>query len=416
MKWNRKQTVRMLLAVYLLFALTGCEEKTETTQIPDTGRVISDNTVEPQQTEREDAGIAEIKEQCREIAAFCQALFMDAETEQTEAFPYQTVLTQDAIDGIEQKLADAGYPVINSDDIYPAYLENTQEFSAFLHAIQQGEDASQEILTVSEDQSIYYFNLQYHANEMSYTGISISWDEHGKLVLSDIETVPVLDWGTTNAGDFYYQLVPLDGHWDAYSLIRLHPIDHTLYDFNASYILPIGYAGNNLFLVDWDSENNQALSLNDTFEYLYRQRTGDYFYPDGLKLYSDVYWIPAELFEDIVWSSFDLSLSSFRQKARYNEEDDTYPWQEVNVDNVSYFPTLTSDVRECRDNADGTFTLIVDVMCLDKKADPLFTHEVTIRADEKGEFQYLANKITKRSTMGMPNSKPRIPEQWHPTE
>ena len=51
-------------------------------------------------------------------------------------------------------------------------------------------------------------------------------------------------------------------------------------------------------------------------------------------------------------------------------------------------------------------------MCLDMKADPLFTHEVTIRTDGNKDFQYIANEITYTGDYELPDSKPRMSVQW----
>lgn len=398
--------------ILFLFLFTGCGVITKSESRMEKGSSDFNTTKKQTIMEQEDADTEELKERCQEIALFCQESFLHAEREQSEYFPYDSLLTQDAIDCIEQDLAEAGYPVINSDSKYPSYLENPEGFSEFWNLVKSHKNARQEIIAVSEYGGLHYSLFQYINGEPIHTNATISWDENKEIVIEDIIKQPVLDWGMTKEGDIYYQLHPLDGHWDAYNLIRMKPVDHTLYDLNWKYILPIGYTSKNLFLVDWTYTDYNNLCFNDLFEYLYKKKTGDYFYPDGLEFREDAYWIPADLFEDIVLPYFDISLSEFRTKTLYDDERDAYPWQEIGVNNAFYYPTLTPEVKECRENEDGTVTLMVDVLCFDKKADPLFTHEVTIRTNEEGGFQYIANRITYVGDYELPNSKPRMSVFW----
>lgn len=396
----------------LLLMLAGCGTVSELETETETGSSDVNAAAEQQIVEKEDADIEQLKGRCQEIALTCQGLFFDAETEEADNFSNSTLLTQAAVDSIEDKLANAGYPIMNSDSKYPSYLENAEGLSEFWNFVNHDENAQQEIITVSSYGRLYYYIFQYINGEKKYISATISWNENDELVIDEITKQSVLDWGITNEGDFYYQIIELDRHWDAYNLIRLKPVDHTLYDLNAEYIIPIGYINKNLFLVNWSDTDFSNLCFNDLFEYLYKKKTGDYFYPEGFDFHEDAYWISADLFEDTILSYFNISLNEFRAKTLYDDESETYPWQEVNVDNVSYFPTLTPEVTECRENEDGTFTLVVNVMCLDMKADPLFTHEVTIRTDGNKDFQYIANEITYTGDYELPDSKPRMSVQW----
>ena len=92
-------------------------------------------------------------------------------------------------------------------------------------------------------------------------------------------------------------------------------------------------------------------------------------------------------------------------------ESNTYPWQALNGSNIIYCPTLTPEVVERRDNEDGTFTIVVDVLCFDYKCFPMFTHEITIRPDGDGGFHYVANLVTYESEQGVPATAPRLKAQ-----
>ena len=121
--------------------------------------------------------------------------------------------------------------------------------------------------------------------------------------------------------------------------------------------------------------------------------------------------IPAEIFEKTILPYYDIPLDEFRASALYQRESDAYPWQTLNGSNIIYCPTLTPEVVARRENEDGTFTIVVDVLCFDYKCFPMFTHEITIRPDGDGGFHYVANRVTYVSEQGVPATTPRLKAQ-----
>ena len=361
--------------------------------------------------ERHDASEADataIMEKCRQAMELCRELFLSAETENSPYYPSGAVFTQQTVDNIEALLADHGYPVVDSDGFYPSNLQNADGLTAFLRAIEDRASARQDIVYVSKYGQLDWFSFFCTEGSLYCVRGSAGFDEDGNLSMATPQQGPVLDLGLTDSGYFYYQLQPLNNHAEAYSSVLTAPPDQVLYDLCAKYILPVGYQGNNLFLLDWDSADYGSLSFNDLLEYLYLIRH-DYLDTASFSLASDgIYSVPAEIFEDAVLPYFDISLEQFRAASLHDAATDTYPWQRSGFMNVTYFPPLTPYVSEFRENGDGTITITVDVLCFDLQAFPLFTHEVTIRPHDDGRFQYLANAVTYKSGIDFPNTKPRL--------
>ena len=150
------------------------------------------------------------------------------------------------------------------------------------------------------------------------------------------------------------------------------------------------------------------------FGHLYRMKYNEHAYTKDYEHSESPYYhyrIPAQTFEDTVFSYFSISLTDFRKRASYNEEEDFYPWQDIDATNIYYFPSLTPEVTAANENSDGSVTLCVTVMCLDMRTDCLFKHEVTIMPQDNGKFKYLSNQVTYRSDKELPSSSPRIPAQ-----
>ena len=92
----------------LLLMLAGCGTVSELETETETGSSDVNAAAEQQIVEKEDADIEQLKGRCQEIALTCQGLFFDAETEEADNFSNSTLLTQAAVDSIEDKLANAG--------------------------------------------------------------------------------------------------------------------------------------------------------------------------------------------------------------------------------------------------------------------------------------------------------------------
>ncbi len=422
---NTRRVISVFL-ILLILTLTGCgsaEEYSDTLKLIETGS-SSDN--EPDEVSLEyldpyidiDAEVSErLRNDCEEIAALCDELMSTGERENTQYYSYNTALTQGAVDKVEEHLAASGYPVINTDSVYPKYLDNSDGLKQFAESSESGQVSEQSIISVSMYDTIYYLTFQYDGAEMYYISTSITWDENGEYEISNSIKQKLIDWGMTYNGYFYYQLLELNRHWNACSYIRTQPVDKELYDLYIEYLSPANYPSS-VFTKDWDSQSYSEICFNDLFESFYIARNGEYVYADDYERFADMSCslIPASIFESTVLPYFDIDLDEFRALTLYMPDSDSYPWQELNCSNVIYCPCLTPEVTDKRDNEDGTFTVTVDVLCFDYKCFPRFTHEITIKPDNNGGFQYISNRVTYIDEHGVPETAPRLAAQRTTTD
>ena len=355
-----------------------------------------------------------ILKRCEEIGAVYYDAYISAEkTAPSDSWSEQT-LSQSSIDAIEQLLADAGFDIMNTDGVYPAYLSTAQNLYDFWDQVQRGESARQEIIRVTDAGNLSYMLFAWKNGEAFHYSMQYGVEDGSVLYYEKHE---ILDWELTGKGNFYYRIYPAgDKHYDDYSLIRTTAPDRALYDMALRCIIPVGYITTNLFVCDWTEEELGALSLNDLWEYFYYSYYAEQFCPDESAYLADrnCYMIPAAEFEKIVMPYFDIDLETFREKADYNAQGDYYPWRQLltnDVDHLWYY-ACTPEVTACRKNTDGTVTLTVEVLSTDLKTDCLFAHEVTIRPLENGGFQYVGNKVTYQTEYGLPEDRPRLQWNW----
>lgn len=312
----------------------------------------------------------------------------------------------------EHLLIDAGCCVIVQEDDAPEYVENAAAFYEFAARLARGEDAQLELLRVTEGKNLSYMRFACEDGTPRYSCMRYACSG-GAGAAESFETHEILDWELTDRGNFYFQLYPAgDRHYADYSRLRLEKPDSALYAMTRRYILPVGYKAVNLFLCDWREGNFGVVSFNDLYDACYFLRCGEQADPDAYAAGEDGYsrQIPAEEFEAALMPYFPVSQGELQQLARYDAEEDCYPWKPfLTNDAVWYFfPFLEPEVTACRENKDGTLTLTVDVGSADLKTDRLFSHELTVRELDGGQFQYVGNRVTYQTAYGLPPDEARL--------
>ena len=352
---------------------------------------------------------AKLEAAMREIGDVCRAEYLRAEKLPSDN-PGQETIGQEAVDAMEAALSGAGYCVENSDAVYPDYLENAETLNRFWEDVLKEQDAAAAVWGVTPGGSVSCRVFQYADGKGYCMHASGQWDDAGALELAYLEKKEILYWDMTPSG-FLYQDIRLDRHWNAANLLRARPVDHDLYAWTERYIAPIGYHDVNLFLLDWDSGDFGDVCFNDLLSRMYRMEYGDYLYARDYP-YADEPFphsvIPAALFESVIYKHFSISLDEFRERAFYDAENDAYPWQTLNGGNIAYYPELIPEVTQVTEHADGTVTLLVNVLCPDQHTDHLFEHEVTMKTEADGSFQYLSNRLVYRGKTELPSPQARI--------
>ena len=193
-------------------------------------------------------------------------------------------------------------------------------------------------------------------------------------------------------------------------LIRVIPMPELYRKISEKYLLPLGYRGNNLLCSDWSAEDPGGIDYNGVFEYFYEMEYGGVFpmerYRNG---------VPAEEFEALMMEYLPVDTGQLREWAAYDEESGTYAWNRLGCGNYSpsYFGTSVPEVTDLRENEDGTVTLTVEAVCgMVIADDAVITHEVTMRFEEDGSFQYLGNRILDDGIQNIPGYSYRISSRF----
>lgn len=237
----------------------------------------------------------------------------------------------------------------------------------------------------------------------------------GDVQLEDSAVYTASDWKYTAEG-----YIMFSGSWysEAYYLftlsdmeekvaLRVLPLDEKCRMLNETYMMPIGYVKNNMFLTDWSENDFSALDFYDLFDIFYRLIYGKevpYEPSDNLGV-GTVYQIPKEEFEHTIMAYLNIDSETLQQKTLYHADTKTYEYRPRGFYEVEYPEHPYPEVVDYRENEDGTITLLVNVVFPYEGLSKVFSHEVVVRPLENGGVQYVSNHVIQ--------SEDNVEESWY---
>lgn len=331
---------------------------------------------------------------------------METQTENTS----ETKLAK--IKRVIQRLEEQGYAAIDSKN--QINMVCADQAIDFCQAVEEkGQDDF--MLTVISD-TFQWIIYDFHCADGAVTvARNIYQYEDGDMQLEDSAVYTASDWKYTAEG-----YIMFSGSWysEAYYLfalsdmqekvaLRVLPLDEKCRALNEAYMMPIGYVKNNMFLVDWSENDFSSLDFYDLFDIFYRQIYGKevpYEPSDNLGV-GTVYQIPKEEFEHIMMAYLNIDSETLQQKTLYHTDTKTYEYRPRGFYEAEYPEHPYPEVVDYTENADGTITLLVNVVFPYEGLSKVFSHEVVVRPLENDGVQYVSNHVIP--------SEDNIEESWY---
>ena len=322
------------------------------------------------------------------------------------------ILSDETLEQMQDVVSKADMPVITSEEY--CTMSNYEKMDQFLKDCMNGEDTSVILYSLSNSGGVSRKEYIFDGSEMYLLTVGAGWNDSCDPVVSYISYTRMDEWKYTEKGWFCYKLcVPeppeVTEIVDGSELIRVIPLSEVYKDLSEKYVYPLCYQGNNILCSNWDTTTLSTLDYNGVYEYFYRMKYGERLDPGN---YTN--GIPATEFESVIMEYLPVTAEEIREWAVYDEETQTYAWASLGCGNynLSYFGTSVPEVIGVRQNEDGTMTLTVEAVCdMVVANDAVITHELTIRFDEDGGFQYLGNKILDDGIQNIPEYRYRISHQ-----
>lgn len=402
-----------ILVLISMILLTACENRTsaEHSYIDTDEETVLEAQAKENQWEKgydlpiEEMERKEAESDCLEIMEEIAEIYNSADKGESS----NVIISEDAMIQMKEVIGDSGVPVIGSESY--SCMENYRVIEEFLLNCQKGQAGETSLYEVHWNGGIGRLKYIYNGSEMYVLSANASWRNNGIPTITYISYTRIKEWRYSEKGWFGYELcVPeppeVTEIVNGSCMVRVKPLDEECLVLSEKYVLPLGYQGNNLLCSNWNTEDLKHLDYNGMYEYLYRMKYGEPFeaenYLDG---------IPAEEFECVIMEYLPVTTAQIRDWAAFDEDKQTYSWAILGCGNYAptYFGTSLPEVIGYRENEDSTITLTVEAVCsMILCDDAVITHELTIRLEEDGSFQYLGNEILNDGINDIPDYQYRI--------
>jgi len=275
-------------------------------------------------------------------------------------------------------------------------MEPVKEFCTKVTEKQEG---TLWLVTALNNGNFVLFYIETEEGNVDVLAESLFWRNEG-LVIDPVYTdrFRAETWKCTENGYLFFEKTYMAGFSGPYGhvAVRIKPLDRVCREMNRSYILPLGYGANNLFLTDWTETDYGEVNFYDLFERLYGQCGVDIteYMVSEAEAEDVVCQIPAETFERVILSYFSISREELRKRTKYNEAAGTYEYRPRGFYDAGSGAELPyPEVTGYEERADGTIELTVNSVWPEGSMDCAFRHRVVVRPGEDGKFQFVSNHV-----------------------
>ena len=317
-----------------------------------------------------------------------------------EAAEAGTLGSLEVTEAVVNRLGGHGYTAVDWEN--QINMTNPETVMEFCESVDEERQAEATLLAISASGGLTKYQCRTKDGKTTVIREDYQW-KNGRCEQAGKIRYAADTWQYTKEGYLLFggsydskedYVLTLSEGWDGAAL-RVQPLDETCREYSRSYLLPIGYGQNNLFLTDWSEEEFGALDFYDVFDRLYpilKGRPVPYKADENLNIGAE-YQIPAEEFETVAASYFAIDKEELRERTAYVPEDGTYRYRPRGFYESDYSDIPFPEVTNYTENADGTITLFVNAVYPEEYASCAFSHKTVIRPLSDGGFQYVSNEV-----------------------
>lgn len=239
------------------------------------------------------------------------------------------------------------------------------------------------VYRVNRDASVTEMTFVYDDSRIQMIFNTAKFENHDwKFITTGIRDLK--DMKLTEKGYFIYTYSNIIAHGGLKEYFRVSPLTDECRELTRKYVYGLSYVNYNMLVIDWNESNASDILVPCMFDDLYRLYTGENLKPDGG-------WIDADKYESVMLSMFPVTVTELRDKCDYNPEKDSYRYYVILGKQYPPF----GEVVDYTYNDDGTVSLIVDAVWVDKGSDIAFRNTLTVKPEDDGTFKYMSNHIEK---------------------
>lgn len=313
---------------------------------------------------------------------------------------YERAVCEKKLDSLEtiaaivDRLGEYGFTATDTENKNRIDMVNWESAWTFCQRAEEGAFANLTILCVSNSGGFIRFDLESAQGTVTVNRSVLTWKDSVPEVTWQ-DRYPAYGWTCTEDGYLFFDEYTLEGYDGApgYTAIRIKPLDESLRQLTGKYIAPIGYGGNNMFLLDWTEADWAPLDFYDLFPLLYPVVLNSPF-PYETAFEGSTWHVPEETFEAVIQSCFAIDTDTLRSQTIYDPGSTSYLYTTRSFYDAASSPNLPyPEVVDYTENADRTLTLTVNAVYPKQHLSRAFCHEVVVRQLEEGGFQYVSNHV-----------------------
>lgn len=395
---NFPKRTAILLSVFMIsiimFSLSGCGQ--QPSKFSDSRVAVT----EANETSTETNGNNKtnpLSKQNKKLVERVTSIYNDisAETRKTD-----TSVSLEQMRRIIARLGENGNAAVDSENQIDMVC--AEQMTAFCSAAEQKQTADCTVI-VTGDSGFWIFDLQTENGTVNVVRTYYQFDESGCIKNTDTVSYTADFWQYTQEGYFLFSgnyfsnedFVLTMSDASEHTALRVLSLNETCREQNRSYILPIGYERNNLFLCDWSEDDFGEMDFYDVFDCFYPILYGQpvpYTAADST-VDETVYEIPETEFETVIMTYFRINKETLRAKTKYLAENKTYEYRPRGFYEAEYADIPYPEVISSTENPDGTITLTVNAVYPHGGTSKSFTHKTVVRPLENGAVQYVSNQM-----------------------
>lgn len=216
----------------------------------------------------------ESKEDADEMIDICMELYEKAEEENTLA-------DLETIRSIVNRLGENGYSAVDSKNQID--MTKPEQVVGFCEMVDAKKEAEITIIEVSYLPGFVKYDLQTKDGNVDVIRSNYKY-ENGNIQKSTTGSYQAEYWNYTEEGYLMFS-----GVWYSEELyiltlsrveentaLRVQPLDETCRELTRTYLTPISFEQNNMFIVDWSEDDFGELNFYDMYDILYQTENGEY--------------------------------------------------------------------------------------------------------------------------------------------
>lgn len=288
-------------------------------------------------------------------------------------------------------LEEKGYAAVDCDNQID--MVNREKVEEFCKAAEKEEQAAVDIVVVFDEGEIIQYHLESMNGKINVRLCQVKWKDNSPQA-NYYDEYEAYEWKYTEKGYLFleeYHPPGFDGA-PGETGFRVQPLDKTCRELNRKYVMPLGYALNNLLITNWDNQNYTELDFYDLYEKMYYMKYGKQV-PYEANYGGAEYEVPEDEFEEVIKTYLPFSNTEIEKGTFYNSDNRTFRYRPRGLYDCEFPYEPYPEVISYEKLQDGTLKLTIEAVWEIRMLDQAITSELMIKPMEDGSFQYLSNKV-----------------------